>query len=842
MNRRLLRCFVLFLSILPYLIQSALAQSEFAPDERFIEEVVLQGLPISTSIAFAPDSRLYLALKEGIVRVVQNGKLLPTPFLDITTIVNKSTDRGLLGIAVDPQFPARPFVYISYAYDPPGFSADTKEPRVIRIVRYTADAAQGYNVALAGSEEIIVGKNSVAEHIAPPTAADNIPNPERASCMTGLTMGGSPVEDCVPADALSHTAGTLLFGADGALYASFGDGSNYDFPSTLAFRAQSIDAMSGRVVRVDPNTGHGLPGNPYFDANNPGSNRSRLWSLGLRNPFRITINPANGEVFAGDVGTSYYEEINQGKGANFGWPCYEGGFIDRAQQEGQATINERQVGFKRAPSTVDFCNAMYAQGAAIVRAPVFTYRHPYDATGKDLGSSVTGLAFYTGVGYPQKYRGALFYSDYARKILRYLTFDQRGVPTSHEFAKEVGTNFGAVQLIIGPDSNLYAVFLDLKTRTSEIRRFRAIEGLNNPPSVKITASPLAGNIPLVVDFSSIGTGDADGQGLEYAWNFGDGGSSTEANPTHVFKKVGTYEVSLTVKETTEPFASTVRKLTIRTGVTPPIAFIDEPATDLRYEIGKPVRFSGHTEPATGVTMSWAVLQRHNLHEHLVAEVFGPSGSFDPEEHCDNCAYELCLMATGADQLIDQKCRDVLPLTSKYTFASKPPGASITYVDEEKEVLAPYVAQPIVGSRQTVSANRISIGRSFVRWSDGVRDPTRTFVTGTAATQLQAVYVNRNPQLRLKLVRGSNRSPLSVTLDASGTKDPEGEPLSFLWRFSDRKSLRGPIITRKFKRPGSYTVTLTASDRVGGIVVYRGTVRIGKKSGLRQVSVRATKER
>lgn len=842
MNRRLYIFLIFTVSFLLTFIESASAQSEFAPDERFIEETVLQGLPIATSIAFAPDSRLYLGLKEGIVRVVRNGTLLATPFININTIVNKSTDRGLLGIAVDPQFPSRPFVYISYVYDPPGFTADTKDPRVIRIVRYTADAAQGYNVALPGSEEIILGKNSTPEHIAPPTAADNIPNPERASCMSGLTMAGSPIEDCIPADSLSHTAGTLLFGADGALYASFGDGSNYDYPSTLAFRAQSADAMSGRVVRVDPNTGQGLPGNPFYDDNNPGSNRSRLWSLGFRNPFRITINPSNGEVFAGDVGTSYYEEINQGKGGNFGWPCYEGGFIDRAQQEGQATINERQVGFKKAPTTLDFCNAIYAQGAAIVKAPLFTYRHPYDATGKDLGSSVTGIAFYTGVGYPQKYRGALFYADYARKFLRYLTFDERGVPTTHDFAKEVGTNYGAIQLIIGPDTNLYAVFLDLKTRTSEIRRFRAIEGLNNPPSVKIAATPTAGNIPLVVEFSSTGTGDVDGQGLEYSWNFGDGGTSTEANPTHVFTKVGTYEVSLTAKETTEPFASSTRKLTIRTGVTPPIAFIDEPSTDLRYEIGKTVRFSGHTEPSTGVSMSWAVLQRHNQHEHLVTEVLAQAGSFVPEEHCDNCAYELCLMVTGTDQLIDQKCRDVLPLTTKYTFSSKPPGASITYVDEEREVLAPHVAEPIVGSRQTISAAPVSLGRSFIKWSDGVKESTRTFITGTTETNFEAVYINRNPLLRLKMVRGTKRSPLSVTLDASGTRDPEGEPLSFRWRFSDRKSLRGAIITRRFKRAGTYAVTLTASDRIGGTVVYRGTVRVGKKSGLRRVSVQATKER
>lgn len=815
------------------------AESQFAAGERFIEEVVVEGIPISTAIAFAPDSRIFVALKDGAVRVVQNGQLLRTPFLDISAMVNKATDRGLLGIAVDPNFPTKPYVYLSYVWDPPGFAPDGKDSRVIKIVRYSADAAQGYNVAVVGSEEVILGKNSRPEYIAPPSTSVEVTYPERASCMTGLNMAGAPIQDCIPVDSLSHASGTLMFGADGMLMASIGDGANYDFPSTVAFNAQNLDAMSGRIVRVNPDTGEGVPGNPFFEPANPGSNRSKVWSWGYRNPFRFTINPANGQVYAGDVGTSYYEEINAGKGSNFGWPCYEGGFSNRLQQEGQATVSERQVGFKRAPATIDFCNAIYAKGPGAVTAPLFTYRHPYDSNGKDLGSSITGAAFYSGTSYPAKYRGALFFADYARLFIKYLTFDANGAPTVHEFAKEIGSNLGAVQLISGPDSNIYAVFLDLKTRTGAVRRFRPIIGSNNPPTARASAGPVVGATPLIVSFSSAGSADPDGQPITFSWDFGDGEFSSEPEVTHVYTKIGTYKATLTVREGTAPFATSTKSFTIRTGANPPVAFIDSPDASYRYEIGKTVNFSGRADPSNGVEMTWLVLQKHNLHEHLVKEVSGASGSFEPEEHCDNCAYELCLSAQGQGELIDQKCLPIPPLTTSYTFASKPPGAQIAYIDEEKEVLAPYIAQPIVGSRQTISANIVSNGRTFSRWSDGPTDPVRTFVTGAEPRTFTAEYTNLAPAVAVKLgsqrtIKGRSVGSRTVKLDAGASKDPEGEPLRFTWQFSDKKVLRGASVTKSFRRNGSYRVTLTVRDRLGGTSVYRGTIRIGRKPVLRRI--------
>jgi glucose/arabinose dehydrogenase len=345
----------------------SLAQSEFQTPDHFTEDVVLDNLPIATAVAFGPEERVFIALKEGSVRVAQNGTLLPQEFINISTITNKNTDRGLLGIALD--------------------------PRAVRLVRVHADAAKNYNVALPDSMEIILGKNSTSENMAVPFAVNSGVVPEPASCMTGNTIDGTPIDDCLPVDGRSHSAGTLIFAADGSLYVSVSDGSSYDGANRPALRTQMIDSLAGKVLRIDPDTGTGLPGNPFYDPANPSSNRSKVWAYGLRNPFRMTLNPVSGQVYLGDVGSSGWEEVNSGKGTNFGWPCYEGGVPASAGvTESGDTASLQNPSYATFTRTRDFCRALYSQGEAAVRSPLFAYAHEY-VNGEDQGASVTGVAF-----------------------------------------------------------------------------------------------------------------------------------------------------------------------------------------------------------------------------------------------------------------------------------------------------------------------------------------------------------------------------------------------------------------------------------------------------------------
>lgn len=807
-------------------LHQAAAQSAFAPGVNFVEDVLYDGLPVTAGIAFGPGERVFLAIKEGSIRVAVAGKLLPEPFVDISEIVNKSTDRGLLAVAVHPDFPVKPFIYAAYVYDPPGSNKDLREPRVARVVRFTADAARDYNVALPGSMEVILGKNSTAENMAPlvPEGAPN--DPEAASCMTGLTMAGEPIEDCIPVDGLSHSVCELQFGSDGSLYASFGDGASYDGPSRVGLRVQNRNSMSGRVVRVDADTGLGLPDNPFYDPSKPTSNASRLWSHGLRNPFRMTLDPRTGQAYIGDVGTSYFEEVNVGKGGNFGWPCYEGGLIERAMQEGGDTTSLQQVGYRKDPRTQPFCQRMYDQGQSVVVPPIFTYRHKYDENKKDLGASITGVAFYSGTTYPAQYQGALFIGDYAQRWIRYVTFDNQRKPSVHDFATELGSMLGVVQLLPGPDTNIYAVYLDLKTKTSQIRRFRAGTGNNAPPVVIAAASPRAGDVPLVVSFRSDGTYDPDGKPLSYRWDFGDGTSSTEHNPQHVYTQAGTFNARLTVSEVEDPSNSTAANVTIRTGVTPPKIVIESPASDTQYAVGDVINLSGRAEGAGNISLSWSILQRHNQHEHLVTEIAGSSGAFQTEEHGDATAYDVCLLARDEADVTDQKCVLVTPKTVDYTFASSPVGATITYVDEGRDVLAPYLANPVVNSHQTIVAAAEHVGRSFERWSDGVTTRERLFVVGNEPQVFTAVYGNQPPLVSLKQPRFGRRLPAKVRFDARASSDPEGESLEFSWRFSDGTRARGPIVSKTFMRRGRYRVTLTVVDQGGMKSQKRFYVNVG----------------
>ena len=151
--------------------------------------------------------------------------------------------------------------------------------RTAQLLRVTADpapsGAQPYSRAIAGSEVVLLGTNSVLANIGNPNDGRNT---STASCMSPKTMSGTPVEDCIPSDENSHTIGTLTFAPDGSLFVSSGDGSNYGGVDPRALRAQQLDSLAGKVLRIDPITGAGLPDNPFFEAANPNSNRSKVYA------------------------------------------------------------------------------------------------------------------------------------------------------------------------------------------------------------------------------------------------------------------------------------------------------------------------------------------------------------------------------------------------------------------------------------------------------------------------------------------------------------------------------------------------------------------------------------
>jgi glucose/arabinose dehydrogenase len=215
-------------------------------------------------MAIAPDGRIFVCQQGGALRVIKNGALLPAPFVTLT--VDPAGERGLLGIAFDPNFAGNNFLYVYYTVP--------FEPRHNRVSRFTANG----DVAVPGSETILLELN-------PLTTATN------------------------------HNGGALHFGPDGKLYIATGENANTANSQTLA-------NMLGKILRL--NSDGSIPtDNPFFNQAT-GNNRS-IWALGLRNPFTFAFQPGTGRMFINDVGQSTWEEINDGiAGSNYGWPTTEG--------------------------------------------------------------------------------------------------------------------------------------------------------------------------------------------------------------------------------------------------------------------------------------------------------------------------------------------------------------------------------------------------------------------------------------------------------------------------------------------------------------------------------------
>lgn len=379
----------------------------------FVAEAITNKLDGPTAFAFAPDGRIYVTQKAGTVRVLQNNQLVPENFIDISQEVNQAYNRGLVGIALHPNFPQTPYVYLSYVYQPQeAYRHKAVGARLSRVMRVAADPAN-LNKALLDSKVVILGAGGEFAQIGNPDKPDRAP----FSCQD---ENRKALRDCIPVEGTAHQANMLRFGRDGALYVGVGDGGEYE---TAGLRAQDLDSLSGKLLRINPLTGDGYTNNPFYNGN-PQSNRAKVYMVGLRNPFRFTFDPSGNGVVIGDVGKSSWEEVNRGRaGANFGWPCFE----------------NSDPGLTTPP-----CDKVQAAPKQLV-FPLHAFPHTEGRV------AIIGGDFYTGAAFPAEYRGAYFFGDYNVGKIWMLTQTGAGVQV-----KEFATGFtGLVQISSGADGNLY---------------------------------------------------------------------------------------------------------------------------------------------------------------------------------------------------------------------------------------------------------------------------------------------------------------------------------------------------------------------------------------------------
>ncbi|WP_168194028.1 PA14 domain-containing protein [Pontibacter sp. SGAir0037] len=648
----------------------------------FIDEKIGGNWNAAVGMAFSKDgNRMYVWEKGGRVWIVENGQRLPNPLIDISEEVGDWKDHGMLGFALDPNFDSNGYFYLLYAVDrhhllhfgKSSYSASANEyfnASIGRLTRYTARTSDNKRSTDMSSRKILIGES--------------------------ITQG-------LPILYTGHGVGSLVFGEDGSLLLSIGDGASAGYidmgfdpanPNDTyitqalrdgiitqkenigSYRSQQVDCINGKILRVDPATGNGLPGNPYYNSGSPRSASSRVWVLGLRNAFRFSVKPGSGNanfpgiLYIGDVGWYVWEEINVATrpGMNFGWPVFEGleqqeWYFHKQVPNNYAAPNPlygtgnctqqyfyygdmiKQVRRTTAPYFYNPCNynqAIPNSYRLFVHArPAFEWKHSERGGGSRTGifngedaavamigaanspvsgpqfsgSSVTGGVWYTGTDFPPQYRNTYFFGDYVGGWIKNSTFDVDEMPRSISNFKD--SDAFVVALATNPVSGgIYYI-----KYATEIHLIRYSSG-NLPPKAVATADKLSGASPFTVRFTGSGSSDPEGQSLRYEWNFGDNTPvSTEANPSHTFTASGLASFHVVLKVTDAGGLSSTATLLVSINNTAPVVTITSPAQGTRFPLTQNTVYNltanvtDREHSGSQLQYQWQTVLHHNDHTH-----------------------------------------------------------------------------------------------------------------------------------------------------------------------------------------------------------------------------------
>ncbi|GAB3639848.1 putative Ig domain-containing protein [Spirosoma arcticum] len=662
----------------------------------FVNSQLQGGYNTPVGLVFSADGQQFFVWdKSGRVWVsTWNGTTYTkqaTPVVDIHEEVGNWGDGGFLSVCLDPDFSRTGLLYLFYVvdrhhllyYGTPQYNRDADEynsATISRVTRYQVTNAGGVLTADGNSRRVLLGETKT----------------------TGIPM-------LYP----SHVGGTLLFGRDGTLLVSTGDNAFYDgadvgsngntyYEMALregimrpaenvgALRAQMVGSLCGKVLRINPTTGDGVSGNPFFDAANPRAAGSRVYTLGLRNPYRMTLQPGTGStipsegnpgtILMGDVGWSTAEDFHyiDQAGLNCGWPLYEG--MDRASQYyGQNRRNEDEPG---RPTFESLCQQPtspandadparrrfthsrpaldWQHNAPVARVPAFDGSTPVARTigtpGAPAGVPFSGKAsiggaYYVGTGFPAAYQNSYFFADFDQNWIRNLVLHDHGDHVVHEvreFAPS-GTGQGIVDLEVNPrDGSL--VYVNVSGQIMRISY-----GGNQPPVARPSANPTFGFSPLNVSFSGSSSTDPEGHSLRFHWDFGDGTTSEEANPEHTFVSTDERQFTVTLTVTDGGQLTDTKQLTISLNSVAPTVRITSPADNTLYPLDR-TSYYNPTAEVTGsnLTYEWQVSLLHNTHEHpeaIITEI-SPQIRIAPVgcSGTDSYAYRVSLKVTNRSGL------------------------------------------------------------------------------------------------------------------------------------------------------------------------------------------------
>ncbi|MEV2241463.1 ThuA domain-containing protein [Micromonospora sp. NPDC049891] len=564
----------------------------------------------------APDGRVFYIERDGRVQIVKpdTGNTVTAIDLDVFT----GNEDGLIGIRLDPDFATNNWVYLYYAPN------DGVARNLLSRFTVSGDSID------AATEKVVLQVDT-----------------QRNTCC--------------------HAGGTMTFDSAGNLYLATGDNTNPfssdaytpidERPGRADYDAQrtsgNTNDLRGKVIRIHPEDDgtYTIPEGNLFP---PGTEKTRpeIYAMGFRNPFRIGIDLATDTLYVADYGPDAGSD-NPNRGprglvewnivaepGNYGWPYCTGtneAYNDYQFPSGPsgpkfdcaAVVNNspNNTGLTNlppaVPATVDYGyggDPRYPEiggGGAPMGGPVYRY----DA---DLDSDRKWPAYYDGKALLGEWNQSKMYTMQVTEDGKELV-DINQLLTGMSFIRPMDFEFG-------PDGAMYLIEWGSgfggNNDNSGVYRIDYIAGDRAPIAVA-SAEPTSGQPPLEVTFSSAGSRDPDGGTLTYAWTFGDGGTSAEANPTHTYTSAGNYTAQLTV---TNPKGRTaVANVPITVGNTAPTVTIEFPPDGGFFDWGDQVKYTIKvTDPEDGeidcADVQLQVLLGHDEHAHPLEQHTGCTGT------------------------------------------------------------------------------------------------------------------------------------------------------------------------------------------------------------------------
>jgi glucose/arabinose dehydrogenase/PKD repeat protein len=585
------------------------------------------------SLAVLPNRTVVHTARDGTVRVTDAaGNTKTVGKLNVYT----HDEEGLQGVAVDPGFATNRYIWLYYSprLSTPDSDAPTEGTQTdwdrwkgeLYLSRFTLNADDTVNLA---SEKIVL----------------RVPN-DRGQCC--------------------HVGGDIDFDAAGNLYLTTGDDTNpfqSDSYSPIdertnrnpQFDAQRSSAntndLRGKVLRIrpQPDGTYTIPSGNLFS---PGTAQTRpeIYAMGFRNPFRMNVDKATGVVYLGDYGPDAgatnpnrgpqgQVEFNRITGpGNYGWPyCTGANTTNETYNEFTFPSGPSQAKYNCAggPTNNSFRNT--GQTALPPAKPAWI-RYGGDAgTPPEFGGgseSPMGGPVYrydpnlnSSVKFPQSLDGRYFAGEYGRKWIRAIEVTGSGGVGDIGIFPWTGTQ--VMDMAFGPDGALYVLDYGTGSNNQALWRVEYLANANRNPVAKASGTPTSGQSPLNVTFSSAGSSDPEGGALTYRWTFGDGGTSTAANPTHTYTANGNYTATLTV---TDPQGLTGSGgVQISVGNTAPAVNLQTPANGQLFSFGDTVPFQVSVTDPEDSTIDCArvkvtYLLGHDQHQHQITQQNGCSGS------------------------------------------------------------------------------------------------------------------------------------------------------------------------------------------------------------------------